>query len=43
MTVSEIWQLAYLIALARGCTPSDAKYIANEAVEHWEDFEHDTA
>lgn len=43
MTSTDIWQAAYLIALARGCTSPDAKDIANQAVEDWEEFEHDTA
>ena len=43
MSSSDIWQAAYLIALARGLTAPNAKEIANQAVEHWEEFEKDTA
>lgn len=43
MSSKDIWQLAYLIALARGCTSPNAQHIANQAVEDWEDFESDTA
>jgi len=43
MSSSDIWQFAYLIALARGCTTHTAKTIANQAVEDWEEFECDTA
>ncbi len=43
MDSKDIWQLSYLIALARGCSPPNAKDIANQAVEDWEEFEQDTA
>ncbi len=42
MSSADIWQCAYLIALARGLSPPNAKDIANQAVEDWEAFEKDT-
>lgn len=43
MNSKEIWQMAYLIALARGNASTAAVTIANKAVDDWEDFERDTA
>ncbi len=43
MSSTDVWQVAYMIALFRGCSPANAKDIANRAVEDWEEFERDTA
>ena len=39
MTAHEFWQLAYLIAIARGKTNANATEIADQAVENYEYFE----
>ncbi len=43
MTSAEMWQLAYLIAISRGCSGIEASDIAYQAVVDWEDYEKDMA
>ena len=38
----EIWIAAYLIAISKGCPPRDARDMAYQAVEDYEEFMRDS-